>query len=68
MTGLDFSSNFMKPGERYLRELAVDSLDSVELIMEMEEEFGITISDDDYDNFRTVGDVIRFLRSHLDGL
>lgn len=68
LAGRNVSSNLQKPDERYLRDLAAESLDVVELIMEIEDEFGITISDDDYDGFRTLGDVIRFLRLHPDRL
>jgi len=38
-----------------------DSLDVVELVMELEDEFDITIPDDDYDKIRTVGDAIAYI-------
>jgi len=44
-----------------LAELQADSLDVVELVMECEDEFNITIPDDDYERLRTVGDVIRYI-------
>ena len=41
--------------------LKADSLDVVELVMEFEDEFGITIPDDDYDKIKTVGDAITYI-------
>lgn len=42
-------------------DLYADSLDTVELVMAIEEEFGVDISDDDADGFRTVSDIVRWL-------
>ena len=42
-------------------DLKADSLDVVELVMEFEDEFGITIPDDDYDKIKTVGDAITYI-------
>jgi acyl carrier protein len=47
-------------------ELGFDSLETVELIMELEEEFGIQIPDDEAEKIRTIGDLIRYLRQHDD--
>jgi acyl carrier protein len=47
--------------ESALRELAADSLDLVELVMALEEESGLSIPDDDYEQIRTVGDLIRYI-------
>ncbi len=44
-------------------DLAADSLDVVELLMEIEEEFEITIPDDDYEKILTVGEAIRYIES-----
>ena len=41
--------------------LKADSLDVVELVMEFEDEFGITIPDDDYEKIKTVGDAINYI-------
>ena len=41
--------------------LAADSLDVVELAMESEEDFGVTIPEDDYPQLRTIGDAIRYI-------
>ena len=48
-----------------LSELGIDSLDNVELIMDLEEEFDIGIHDDDAGVVRTVGDVVRIVQASL---
>ncbi|MDA1164505.1 MAG: acyl carrier protein [Planctomycetales bacterium] len=45
----------------FVDDLKADSLDVVELVMEFEDEFGITIPDDDYDKIKTVGDAITYI-------
>lgn len=42
-------------------DLGADSLETVELVMALEEEFGIEISDEDAEKIRTVGDAIKFI-------
>lgn len=46
----------------FIDDLKADSLDLVELVMEFEDEFGITVPDDDYEKIRTVGDAIAYIR------
>lgn len=45
-------------------DLNLDSLDSVELIMSAEEEFGIGIPDEDVMNFKTVNDIVNYIEEH----
>ena len=45
-------------------DLELDSLDSVELIMSAEEEFGIEIPDEDVMNFNTVNDIVNYIEEH----
>jgi acyl carrier protein len=45
-------------------DLNADSLDLVELIMSLEEEFGIEISEEDAEKIKTVGDAIDYVREH----
>ncbi len=45
----------------FVDDLKADSLDVVELVMEFEDEFGITIPDDDYEKIKTVGDAISYI-------
>ena len=46
----------------FVEDLGADSLDTVELVMAFEEEFGIEIPDEDAENLQTVGDAIRYLQ------
>ena len=45
-------------------DLGADSLDTVELIMELEKEFGIAIPDDDAEKIATVGDAVSYIEAH----
>lgn len=45
----------------FIDDLGADSLDTVELIMKMEEEFGIEIPDEDAEKLKTVSDVVHYL-------
>jgi acyl carrier protein len=47
----------------FVDDLGADSLDVVELIMGLEDEFGIEISDEEAENLRTVGDAVKFVAS-----
>lgn len=48
----------------FVQDLNADSLDMVELVMSLEEEFGVEISDDEVENLRTVGDVVDYIDEH----
>jgi acyl carrier protein len=52
------------PGASFAKDLNADSLDLVELIMSIEEEFGIEISDDDAEKIQTVDDALKYLEAH----
>lgn len=45
----------------FIEDLSADSLDVVELIMGLEDEFGIEISDEQAEGIKTVGDAVRFI-------
>ena len=49
----------------FIDDLGADSLDLVELIMAMEEEFGLEISDEDAEKIQTVQDVISYITEHV---
>ncbi len=49
---------------KFIEDLGADSLDIVELVMALEEEFGLDIPDEDADKLRTVGDAMNYLKSH----
>ena len=48
----------------FIDDLGADSLDTVELVMAFEEEFGVEIPDDAAETILTVGDAVRFLEKH----
>ena len=47
----------------FVNDLGADSLDTVELVMELEEEFDITIPDDAAEKIQTVGEAIKFIEA-----
>ncbi|HEX9205624.1 MAG TPA: acyl carrier protein [Candidatus Deferrimicrobiaceae bacterium] len=48
----------------FIDDLGADSLDIVELVMKMEEEFGIEIPDEEAEKIKTVNDVIQYITTH----
>jgi acyl carrier protein len=52
------------PEASFIEDLNADSLDLVELIMSLEEEFGVKISDEDAEKIRTVQDAMDYLHEH----
>lgn len=59
---LDVDPDRVKDEARLLDDLGADSLDAVEMIMAMEEEFGVEISDAEAEDVMTVGDVVTLLK------
>ena len=53
------------PEASFTNDLGADSLDTVELIMEFEKEFNISIPDDQAENIATVGDAITYLEANV---
>ncbi|GHE60548.1 MULTISPECIES: acyl carrier protein [Roseivirga] len=53
------------PEASFTNDLGADSLDTVELIMEFEKEFNISIPDDQAENIATVGDAISYLEANV---
>jgi acyl carrier protein len=49
----------------FIEDLGADSLDLVELIMAMEEEFGLEISDEDAEKIQTVQDAVHYITEHV---
>jgi acyl carrier protein len=49
---------------RFIEDLGADSLDIVELVMAMEEEFGVEIPDDDAESLGTVQDAVQYICQH----
>ena len=54
----------VKPEASFANDLGADSLDTVELIMECEKEFKISIPDDQAEKISTVGDAIAYIEEH----
>ena len=54
----------VKPEASFTNDLGADSLDTVELIMEFEKEFGISIPDDKAEKIATVGDAIAYIQEN----
>ena len=60
---LDISEDVITPDSSIVDDLGADSLDSVELIMAFEEEFGAAIPEEDAEKLTTVGKVVDYLKS-----
>ena len=54
----------VKPDASFVDDLGADSLDQVELVMALEEEFNIEISDEDAEKIRTVNDTLKYIQAH----
>jgi len=63
MEQLDVTREECSTEASFIDDLGADSLDLVELIMEMEETFDIQIADNELEKIRTIGDVLNFLKS-----
>ena len=50
----------------FVNDLNADSLDTVELVMEFEEEFELSIPDEEAEKIQTVGQAIDYIKAHLD--
>ncbi len=59
--GVDESE--VTPEAKFIDDLGADSLDIVELVMALEEEYDIEISDEEAEKIQTVGDAIEFIKS-----
>ena len=58
---LGVNADQIKPGAKFIEDLGADSLDIVELIMALEEEFGTEIPDEEAEKLQTVGDVAKYI-------
>ncbi|MDD4357894.1 MAG: acyl carrier protein [Smithellaceae bacterium] len=63
MEQLDVTREQCKLEASFIDDLGADSLDLVELIMEMEEKFGVEIADEELEKIRTIQDVVDFIRA-----
>jgi acyl carrier protein len=53
----------ISPDKSFVDDLKADSLDVVELVMEFEDQFKITIPDEDYEKIKTVGDAVKYIEA-----
>ena len=58
---LGVNEDQVKPEAKFVEDLSADSLDIVELVMALEEEFGTEIPDEDAEKLLSVGDVTKFI-------
>jgi acyl carrier protein len=61
---LERDVNEVTNAAKLIEDLGADSLDVVELVMKMEEEFGIEIPDEEAEKIKTVNDVIQYITTH----
>ena len=61
---LDVDKEKVKPEASFINDLGADSLDIVELVMELEEEFDMSIPDEDAEKIRTVGAAINYIQGN----
>jgi len=62
---LGVNENEVAPEAKFVDDLGADSLDLVELVMALEEEYNIEISDEEAEKILTVGDAIEYIQSHV---
>ena len=62
---LDVPEEDVVPKASFVDDLGADSLDQVELIMAMEEEFSLEISDEDAEKIQTVQDAVNYITEHM---
>jgi len=61
---LSVEASEIKEDSKFVEDLGADSLDVVELVMALEEKFGIEIPDEDAEKIVTVADAVKYIESH----
>jgi acyl carrier protein len=62
---LGVSESEVVPEAKFIDDLGADSLDLVELVMALEDEYGIEIPDEDAEKIVTVGDALKYIQEHV---
>lgn len=63
---LGIDADMVKPETNMMKDLEADSLDAVEIILGIEEEFGLDIPDEEAEKFETVQDLVDYVEKHTD--
>lgn len=58
---LGISEESINVSSDVVKDLGADSIDIVQLLMAMEDEFGVTVTEDDADRLKTVGDIVKII-------
>jgi acyl carrier protein len=61
---LGVNADQVKPEAKFIEDLGADSLDTVELVMAFEEEFGIEVPDEDAEKLQSVSDVVNYVSAN----
>ena len=61
---LGISEESVSANSDVVKDLGADSIDIVQLLMTMEDEFGVTVTEDDADRLKTVGDIVKIIEEN----
>lgn len=64
-TQMNIDESIITMDATFIEDLNIDSLDLVELILTLEEEFSIVISEEDAETLSTIGDVVNYVNNHI---
>lgn len=62
---LDLEEDKVTMESDIVEDFEADSLDVVDLVMSIEDEFGVEVPDEEIENFKTVGDVVRYIEENM---
>ncbi len=62
---LDIEPEKITPNSDIVNDFGADSLDVIDMITTLSDDFGVDIPDEDIENFHTVGDVVAYVEEHL---
>ena len=63
---LDVEADEVTMDANIQEDLGADSLDIVDLVMSLEEEFDVEVPDEEVENIKTVSDIVKFIESHVE--
>lgn len=64
---LEIPERKIEPGTRLADDLGADSLDQAEIVMDLEDEFDIAVSDDDAKSIKTIAEVVAYIERQISG-